>query len=482
MEDLEEAILYHREALALCPRGHPGRSSSLNNLANAVFTRFEQSGNKDGLLDACKYLSEAITLLPTEHPSHATVGCQLALILLKLCDIVPKSVKSLNMTSEAFTLLKHAANHSFASAKALFQTAVAWARGAHRRKHQSTVHAYAESLGHFECCLVLAPTVESQQIFLADTGTVPKSLALDAAIEAGEFGTAVEFLEQGRAILWSKLRGYRHPLDELRAIDKRLADQFEALSSQLTCLTISSELTVSVSFEAKMRQHRTLDGFADFLQAVPFATLQKAAAEGPVIIVNISRYRSDAIILREVGDPVLVPLPETLPKVLNQLSSQFTKARASDGKDSARQILPILRSLWDNIASPVRAQLVALGVQDKSRIWWCPTSDLCALPLHAAGAYSPKVPKPDSLPDCYISSYTPTLSALIRARSGILPRTTDPNLLVIAQPDDTLPEVEEEDSRIRIMSTSLKGQRRITIRFSQVSKITPGHILHSTAI
>jgi len=201
---------------------------------------------------------------------------------------------------------------------------------------------------------------------------------------------------------------------------------------------------LSDDWDNVVQKTRQIDGFADFLQAVPFATLQKAAVEGPVIIVNISRYRSDAIILRDVGDPVLVPLPKILPKVLNRLSSQFTKARASDGKDSSRQILPILRSLWDNIASPVRVELVALGVRDKSRIWWCPISDLCALPLHAAGAYSPKVPKPDNLPDCYISSYTPTLSALIMARSGILPRSTDPNLLVIAQPDETLPEIEEE--------------------------------------
>jgi hypothetical protein len=236
-------------------------------------------------------------------------------------------------------------------------------------------------------CLVLAPTVESQQNFLAATNIVPKALALDAAssaIDAGELRSAVELLEQGRAVLWSKLRGYRHPLDELRAIDEELADQFKALSSQLECLATSSESQpaesngakpiTSVSFEAKMQRHRILsqdwndtvrkirqkEGFADFLQAVPFATLQKAAAEGPVIIVNISRYRSDAIILRDVGDPVLVPLPETSPNALNRLSSQLTKVHASDGKDSARQILPILRNLWDNIAFPVREQLVAL--------------------------------------------------------------------------------------------------------------------------
>ena len=59
--------------------------------------------------------------------------------------------------------------------------------------------------------LTLAPTIEFQQNLLA---TVRKALALDAAsnsINRGEFKSAIELLEQGRAVLWSKLRGYRHP-------------------------------------------------------------------------------------------------------------------------------------------------------------------------------------------------------------------------------------------------------------------------------
>ena len=365
-----------------------------HNLANSMSTRFGQSRSKDDLRDALEYLSEAKAILPTEHPGHATAGSDLALLLLMSCD-TPESDEGLRMKSEAFALFKHAANHSFASAKARFQAAVRWAQEAHRRGHQSTVQAYAQSLSLLDRCLVLAPTVESQQNFLAAKNTVPKALALDAAssaIDAGEFGSAVELLEQGRAVLWSKLRGYRHPLKELRAIDEELADQFMALSSQLERLATSSESQVadsngakpitSVSFDAKMQLHRILSkawddtvrkirqkkGFADFLQAVPFATLRKAAAEGPVIIVNISRYRSDAIILRDIGDPVLVPMPEISPNVLNMLSSDLTKAHASDGKDSARQILPILRSLWDNIVFPVKVQLVALGVPDKNLV------------------------------------------------------------------------------------------------------------------
>ncbi|KAG2151576.1 uncharacterized protein EDB93DRAFT_1138211, partial [Suillus bovinus] len=44
-----------------------------------------------------------------------------------------------------------------------------------------------------------------------------------------------------------------------------------------------------------------------------------------------------------------------------------------------------------------------------SRIWWCPTSLFNFMPLHAAGEYRPKG---KSLSQQYISSYTPSLTAL----------------------------------------------------------------------
>ena len=76
-----------------------------------------------------------------------------------------------------------------------------------------------------------------------------------------------------------------------------------------------------------MDKIRQVPDFTDFLRAVPFATLQKAAAEGRIIIINISQYRSDAIILQDAGDPVIVPLPESLPIVLANLPSQCDSLR-----------------------------------------------------------------------------------------------------------------------------------------------------------
>ena len=39
--DLEEAIVLDREALDLCPQGHPDWSRSLNNLADGLSTRYK---------------------------------------------------------------------------------------------------------------------------------------------------------------------------------------------------------------------------------------------------------------------------------------------------------------------------------------------------------------------------------------------------------------------------------------------------------
>jgi CHAT domain-containing protein len=69
--------------------------------------------------------------------------------------------------------------------------------------------------------------------------------------------------------------------------------------------------------------------------------------------------------------------------------------------------------------------------QPGSRIWWCPTAQFALLPLHAAGPYANKS---HNFADLYISSYTPTLAALIRARQRIArDASTSPHFVAIGQ-------------------------------------------------
>jgi CHAT domain-containing protein len=218
-----------------------------------------------------------------------------------------------------------------------------------------------------------------------------------------------------------------------------------------------------VLYDTRIQRHRILleewddlvkriqkiEGLENFLRAVPFSTLQSSAKEGPVIIVNISKYRSDAIILYNICPPELVCLLNASPDTLNRLSTQLYLALTPDS-DQWRHIISILRDLWFLVVFPVVDKLSALGVAEKTRIWWCPTSELSALPLHAAGPYKSGQ---KNISDLYISSYTSTLSSLIRARSGVAQKLATPKLLVMGQPNDNLekrmlPHVREELRRI----------------------------------
>jgi tetratricopeptide (TPR) repeat protein len=469
MEDLEDAISSHCEALSLRPPGHPDRSISLNNLANALYTRFEQSGRMEDLEDAISSHRQALSLCPPGHPNRSSSLRALANALFtrseKLCKIED--------LDESFALYEQAATDLSSSPHNRLTAAIDWAAKARRYHHKSIICAYSLSFQVLDHCLISHPSIESQQTFLA-TAHIPKSLASDAAsaaIDAGDLEAAVELLEQGRVILWSKMQQYKHPLDQLRQIDRELADLLQTLNVEREHLSISSgsrlldsegpmvlpsldiqirrNRILSEDWERVVEQVRTIDGFSNFLRAVPFATLQAAAMKGPIIIINISKYRSDAIILHINSPPLLVPLPGIKPDHLIHLAEQLNLARGvslSVGADRSKDIPPILRALWNGIVSPIVDCLAKMRVPEKSRIWWCPTSKLSGLPLHAAGPYRPGQ---KNLPDIYISSYTTTLSALIRARSNTSGQYIVPKLLVVGQPGETLPNVKVEINNLR---------------------------------
>jgi len=68
-EDIDEAISLLRYALEVQPAGHPNRSTSLNNLATSLRSRFEQSGDQDDLDEAISLHRDALELRPAGHPS-----------------------------------------------------------------------------------------------------------------------------------------------------------------------------------------------------------------------------------------------------------------------------------------------------------------------------------------------------------------------------------------------------------------------------
>ncbi|KAF9463823.1 CHAT domain-containing protein [Collybia nuda] len=438
IEDLENSIACHEQALHLCAPGHPQRSMSLNNLANALQTRYEQLGRMEDLENTLICLEQTMLLRPPGHPFRTSVLNNLGYILYtkynKLGD-VEYLQSAINYHKQAAYADSHIPQQLVGAKQ--------WARIAHQHQLGSSTLAYPLALDLLQQNLVLLPSLTSQQILVEKSSY----LSLDAAACAIGNGTpeiAVQLLEQGRSILWSKIQGYRQPINDISEKAPHLAKEFQDISNQLESNITSYgadttlQHTLSKRWTALLGEIRELDGFSDYLKTTPFEALKEATAEGPVIMVNISYFRSDAIILVSQNPPKVIPLDNVSPKVLEELVGQLSKITATS--DSSDTTYHILRQLWKLIVKPVITQLEKFSVPERSHIWWCPTSYLCVLPLHAAGPYEKGSM---NLPDLYISSYAPTLASLIRARSS-MPKPHASPLLLISQPDDTIPHVYEE--------------------------------------
>jgi hypothetical protein len=286
---------------------------------------------------------------------------------------------------------------------------------------------------------------QTRQVHLAGWA----GLAADAAAEAVVIDRpdrAVEFLEAGRSVLWTQSLSLRTDLSELRAMHPELAERLDSLRAVLNNPIAGSASTVPVGVSDRVRteatevrrraardwdqtlsQVRTLGGFEHFLQSVPYKELATAADTGPVVIVNASRYGCHALIVEALGrTPSIIALPGlTVDAAADYAAQMFRSLTLSDLGQSRNKVRSILEWLWDVIAQPV---LVALGHASGPgegaswpRVWWCPTGPVTMLPVHAAGYHArdnASAHSMDTVLDRVISSYTPTLAALRRARQS----------------------------------------------------------------
>ncbi|KAG1741663.1 CHAT domain-containing protein [Suillus lakei] len=161
---------------------------------------------------------------------------------------------------------------------------------------------------------------------------------------------------------------------------------------------------------------RKLEGFSRFLLPPLFSDLQDAARGGPIISSHCKQLSyCHAIIVPHQESPVNVGLAingEKLVRLANAFQRTVKKQASSESKEKQAKLIAALRQLWVEVVHPVVENLGKFA-KPGSRIWWCPTSFFNFMPLHAAGEYRRGG---RSLAQLYISSYTPSLTALIKAR------------------------------------------------------------------
>jgi len=208
------------------------------------------------------------------------------------------------------------------------------------------------------------------------------------------------------------MRGLRSSIDQLRASDSELADKLAAINQDLEVLTLTFPQNnygdggeegpeAMVPFgrlvvrqrgllddrDKLISQIRTRKGFESFLKPPSFDNLRSAAVRGPVIMINHCRWRSDIIILLRDSPPSLIPTSDDFYDRANKLRDQLLDARKKglgsvEYEDALRSVL---EELYELVGRLVIQRLNELHVPEQSWVWWCPTSALCSLPLHAMG-------------------------------------------------------------------------------------------------
>ncbi|KAG2034421.1 CHAT domain-containing protein [Suillus americanus] len=441
-EDLDKAIDMYRESLRLKQPGHPERHRTLFNLSSALCSRFMQTQENEDVEEAIALCEESLVALPPLHPDRHYSYFRLREAHVSLYQI-QHNPADLSLAVKNFRL---ASTHPTQGFPQRIRVAIDWALQAEVFQHESALEAYHTCLELLDIHVMTRSSIISRR----DATTAfrgAQSLPVDAAscaIRRNDLQGAVKLEERGRGQQWSLASRLRTPLDDLKLASLPLAHKLSELSKRLSDAQGSTGSAdraaadraaieyrkLTGEWETVASEIRTLQGFSRFLLPPSYEDLQVAACHGPVIILIASRYSCNAIIVPTSGQPHHVPFPSLTLAHLKVLKNDFAKViRNTAGmgpKEPRAALIALLRKIWDEVMLPIVKVLQRdLKLPGHSRIWLCPTAAFTSIPLHAAHPFRPKANgdgRELCLEDIYICSYTPTLSALIRARQKMKTR------------------------------------------------------------
>ncbi|EUC57625.1 aromatic di-alanine and TPR containing protein [Rhizoctonia solani AG-3 Rhs1AP] len=286
--------------------------------------------------------------------------------------------------------------------------------------------------------------------------------AASVAIHSSDYTLALEWLEHARCVVWNQSLMLRSPVDELQSIHPELGMRLQSVANQLQKAdadsreshTLASGLTTAEEvaqdhrrlareYNDLLTQIRALPGFGDFLRPMKAAGLVQAARTGPVVVINCHKNSCDALLILPGEDSVgHVPLPNfSAQKAQEARQTLNSSLRCKGIRERGVKVIQepghkddmssVLASLWHHIVKPILDHFGYMNndsADSLPHITWCPTGALSFLPLHAAGDYTQPRSK---VFDYVVSSYTPTLTALLASSPGLL--NTSCRVLAVGQ-------------------------------------------------
>ncbi|WP_053760566.1 CHAT domain-containing protein [Streptomyces sp. AS58] len=453
--DLTAAVRGFETSVAAAPAGAPDRARHAGNLSEALHGRFERTGDPADLDAAVDNLRIAVDSAPADDPDRAKYLYSLAGALRQ------RAVRTGSDTDRAaaLTAYEKVTESTVAPPSVRIRAASVWASLIGRSDP-------ARAAAVLEDAVRLLPEVAprhlrrgDQQYALQGTaGLAADAAALALTAAAGSDSAraehALRLLEAGRAVLLNQALDTRSDHTDLRERHPELAARFERLRDSLDRplddrpSAPQQRHRQADEFAATLAEIRAQEGFAAFAFPPGVDELLAETVHGPVVAFNVSRYRSDALLLtgegvRAVGLPdlghdALAAQVEVFYRALRD--STDPDVGSAERRDAQGRISGVLGWLWDSALEPV---LEALGHTDTPaspdawpRVWWMPGGLLGLLPLHAAGRHGAVTPdgRRPAVFDRVISSYTPTVQALRHARRRPPAPPGPPRALIVAMP------------------------------------------------
>lgn len=488
-----------REALNLAPSGHVRRAYYLSNLGGFLNDEYELTADRATLDEAVQLNAEAVAQTPTNHKergkrlanwgvsltnrarmssdpgdaAEAVAVCEEALAAMSPDD--PDRTQSLLALANALLLHNEFTQGSDGHTKVLEVcrqaveqvTAPTLTRiqAAHTLGHQAArAGDTATGLTGLAAAVSLVDEAawrgldrEALVQILQRTAQLPEDAAA-LALQTGQPRRAVELLEQGRGVLLAQTLDDHTSYDQVHEHAPQLAERLAGVLQALVAVPqtavalegdriypaaeqpspMDKRTVLAAERDDLLQQIRHIPGLEDFLRPGRFDSLKDAGEHGPVVIVNVSTYRCDALVITH-EDLIPVSLPDLTLERANgwnealQRAVRQAQATPTGNSSAGKKIMAILAEIGDTITAPVLNTLEA-DPNTAPRIWWCPTGPVASLPLHAAGHHDSD--PADTVLNRATSSYTPTLRALqhMRQRSP-QPRPPRPGPLIVAMPD-----------------------------------------------
>lgn len=417
VDELKVAIERWEEAFDLTPTEDPERAGRFQSLGIAYLDRYHEQWTQTDLELAIDHLEEALKATPIDNPKQASRLRSLGLGYFDRYQSTGSQIDRELVIQQYEEALNHSPSPPLERLERIDDLL---SLHLHSKHWQLAYQAASTAMSIFALITPLSLENSDKQHLLAQfygLGTFAAAIALDAKASPYE---AIRLLEIGRGVIINDLYRMRSDLSDLQQKHPQVAEEYINLRDQLHTparrvdLDNPAALTSQVSqrhdaaqkLERKIQIIRGLPDFDRFLMAPSEDEFKVAGTEGPIIIINVTIHRCDALIINK-HELRSIPLPDLSNCDIESRKEAMARPELVDTQ--------LLEWLWDTIAKPV---LDALGFSKKPdsrppRVWWIPTGPLARFPIHAAGYH---YRGSDTVLDRVISSYSSSVRALMQGR------------------------------------------------------------------